>query len=169
MAVCLENAHPRQFLRRRETAHAGKRSYPAYRCTPEIGTCGKKFISPHCLHPGERHLRENAHFPRIAPPRERHLREKVHFPHITAPEKSHARIWGKCTPACSETGEMGGKPHAARAEKRSFPQHRCTRFLRCNDMGEMHGKGLEVTSFLLQLRWHAKAVTDELTKYAARG
>ena len=70
------------------------------------------------------------------------MRENAHFPHITAPEKFHARIWGKCTTGCSETEEMGGKPHAARAERRTFPQHRCTKFLGCKDMGEMHGKGL---------------------------
>ena len=74
---------------------------------------------------------------------ERRVQENVHFPHITAPEKFHARIWGNCTTTCSDTGEMGGKPRAAHAEKRTFPQHRCTKFPRCKDMGEMYGKGLD--------------------------
>jgi len=107
------------------TTPAGKSSYPPIPCTPRSATCGKTFISPTSLHLGERHVREN-----------------VHFPHIAAPEKFHARIWGNCTTTCSDTGEMGGKPRAAHAEKRTFPQHRCTKFPRCKDMGEMYGKGL---------------------------
>ena len=68
--------------------------------------------------------------------------EKMFIPPFPAPEIFHAWKWGECTTACSDTGEMGGKPRAAWAEKRSFPSYRCTKFPRCKDMGEMHGKGL---------------------------
>jgi len=126
-----EKVHFTHIAARRRVPLAGKGSFPPYRCTPGSGTCGKRFISPISLHAGECHLRE-----------------KVHFPHIAAPERFHARIRGKCTPTCNETGEMGGKPRAARAKKRSFPQHRCTRFPRCKDMGEMHGKRLGTKGIL---------------------
>ena len=76
----------------------------------------------------------------VPAPEVRRFRENAHFPHFAAPEEFHARIWGKCATNCSDTGEMGGKPHAARTEKRSFPLYRCTRFPRCKDMWEMHEK-----------------------------
>ena len=65
----------------------------------------------------------------------------VHFPIIPAPKKFHARIWGKCTTNCSETGEMNGKPRAVQVEKRSFPAYRCTSFPMCGKCGELCEKG----------------------------